>query len=152
MVPVELSLTTIGTRFQAPKFIFFCRIGSYESVHLSVFWGKIVWNFILKQIPVSEKIERTVKLTCVDEINTGSGWYTGTIGKGYMHGGRAANVHSAILTANCRGRYCCRVNSPEDQRKLTAIRTAAVQLIMHLTICTAAAMQVNRAFGYSHGK
>ena len=40
------------------------------------FWGKIVWNFILKQIPVSEKIKPTVKLTCVDEINIGSGWYT----------------------------------------------------------------------------
>ena len=39
------------------------------------FWGKIVWNFILKQIPVSEKIAPTVKLTCVDEINIGSGWY-----------------------------------------------------------------------------
>ena len=33
------------------------------------FWGKIVWNFILKQIPVSEKIKPEVKLTCVDEIN-----------------------------------------------------------------------------------
>ena len=30
-----------------------------------------------------------------------------------MHGRRAANVHLAIRTANCRGRYCCRVNSPE---------------------------------------
>ena len=27
----------------------------------------------------------------------------------YMHGRRAANVHLAIRTANCRGRYCCRV-------------------------------------------
>ena len=33
------------------------------------FWGKIVWNFILKQILVSEKIKPSVKLTCVDEIN-----------------------------------------------------------------------------------
>ena len=30
-------------------------------------------------------------------------------GKGYMHGRRAPNVHLAIRTANCRGRYCCRV-------------------------------------------
>ena len=40
-------------------------------------------------------------------------WSIYSYGKGYMHGRRAANVHLTIRTANCRGRYCCRVNSPE---------------------------------------
>ena len=55
-------------------------------------------------------------------------------GKGYMHGRRAANVHLAIRTANCRGRYCCRVNSPEKAHSYLHGRRA-----------------VNHAFYYLHG-
>ena len=54
-------------------------------------------------------------------------------GKGYMHG-RAANVHLAIRTANCRGRYCCRVNSPEKAHSYLHGRRA-----------------VNHALNYLHG-
>ena len=41
------------------------------------FWGKIVWNFILKQIQVSEKnlAHSEAYLSCIDDINIGSGWY-----------------------------------------------------------------------------
>ena len=51
-----------------------------------------------------------------------------------MHGRRAANVHLAIRTANCRGRYCCRVNSPEKAHSYLHGRRA-----------------VNHALNYLHG-
>ena len=55
-------------------------------------------------------------------------------GKGYMHGRRAPNVHLAIRTANCRGRYCCRVNSPEKAHSYLHGRRA-----------------INHALNYLHG-
>ena len=51
-----------------------------------------------------------------------------------MHGRRAANVHLAIRTSNCRGRYCCRVNSPEKGHSYLHGRRA-----------------VNHALNYLHG-
>ena len=51
-----------------------------------------------------------------------------------MHGRRAPNDHLAIRTANCRGRYCCRVNSPEKAHSYLHGRRA-----------------VNHALNYLHG-
>ena len=54
--------------------------------------------------------------------------------KAIMHGRRAANVHLAIRKANYRGRYCCRVNSPEKAHSYSHGRRA-----------------VNHAYDYLHG-
>ena len=68
-------------------------------------------------------------------------------GKGYVHGRRAANVHLAIRTANYRGRYCCRVNSPEMAHGYSHGRRVVSHAFGYLH-----GRRVNRALGYSHGK
>ena len=49
-----------------------------------------------------------------------------------MHGRRAPNVHLAIRTANCRGRYCCRVNSPEKAHSYLHGRRAVNHALNYL--------------------
>ena len=53
-------------------------------------------------------------------------------GKGYMHGRRAPNVHLAIRTVNCRGRYCRRVNSPKKAHSYLHGRRAVIHALNYL--------------------